>query len=52
MAAFFYFSRKKINSYFYRIADFFAQNRRFFLQESQIFCIFAAESCKDMNDRD
>jgi len=25
-----------------RIADYFVQNRRFFLQESQIFCTFAA----------
>ena len=25
-----------------RIADYFVQNRRFLLQESQIFCTFAA----------
>ncbi len=26
-----------------RIADYFVQNRRFFLQESQIFCTFVAD---------
>jgi len=26
-----------------RIADYFVQNRRFFLRESQIFCTFAAD---------
>lgn len=26
-----------------RIADYFVQNRRFFLQESQIFCTFARD---------
>lgn len=25
-----------------QIEDFFVKNRRFFLQESEIFCIFAA----------
>ena len=31
-----------------RIADYFVQNRRFFLQESQIFCTFAANFDKCM----
>ena len=30
-------------TFFDRIADFFAKNRRFFLTESQIFCTFAAD---------
>jgi len=32
-----------------RIADYFVQNRRFFLQESQIFCTFALAKVRNLS---